>query len=168
VGTVPYLSGCLPLLLMLIIWTWKNLLSGIAAGLTGRLWVTGVFSGWRILSFCGLVAVVVEAKLEEDFQGVLLHWLTAILILCLAAKMAVSAVAFVWGWRRKAITAPAMGWITGCWLLCGLLGAVFAGQASHSLNLPNLTIWMGLGAFLIFPVTDLAVAPLALAWNRHR
>jgi hypothetical protein len=46
-----------------------------------------------------------------------------------------------------------------------------AGYANHvcrAINRPDLWIWIALGGFLILPLADLAIAPLALAWNRHR
>ena len=60
------------------------------------------------------------ANIYVNFREALLHWLTGILIACLAAKIAVSIAAFVWGLRRNAITARAVGWIVGGWLVCGL------------------------------------------------
>ena len=35
-GPVAFMTGCVPVLLLLVIWTWKNLVAGIGAGLTGR------------------------------------------------------------------------------------------------------------------------------------
>ena len=46
--------------------------------------------------------------------------------------------------------------------------AGFAGLVCHALN--KLDTWSGiaLAGFLALPMTDLAIAPLSLAWNRHR
>jgi FtsH-binding integral membrane protein len=103
-----------------------------------------------------------------NFRETLLHWLTGILIACVAAKIAISTAAFAWGLRRNAITARAVGWIAGGWLVCGLFVAGFAGHVCSAINQPDLWIWIALGGFLILPLADLAIAPLALAWNRHR
>jgi hypothetical protein len=70
--------------------------------------------------------------------------------------------------RRNVITARAVGWIVGGWLVCGLFVAGYAGHVCSAINQPGLRIWVTLGGFLILPLADLAIAPLALAWNRHR
>ena len=116
----------------------------------------------------GLFPLVGTARTNVNFREALLHWLTAILIACLAAKIVVSIAAFVWGLRRNAITARAIGWIVGGWLVCGLFVAGYAGHVCNAINQPGLRIWVALGGFLILPLADLAIAPLALAWNRHR
>ena len=167
-GAVAYLSGCAPVLLLLVIWTWKNLVAGIGVGLTGRVWIVKLFAFWKTTLLLGLFALVSATNLYVDFRETLLHWLTGILILCLAAKIAISIAAFVWGLRRNAITARAVGWIAGGWLVCGLFVAGYASHVCSAINQPGLRIWVTLGGFLILPLADLAIAPLALAWNRHR
>jgi hypothetical protein len=167
-GPMPFLSGCVPVLLLLVVWTWKNLVAGIGAGLTGRPWIGGVSIYWRMLLLVGLFPLVGTARTNVNSRETLLHWLTAILIACLAAKIAVSIAAFVWGLRRNAITARAVGWIVGGWLVCGLFVGGYAGHVCHAINQPGLRTWVALGGFLILPLADLAIAPLALAWNRHR
>jgi len=167
-GPVAYLTGCGPVLLLLVIWTWKNLVAGIGVGLTGRVWIIRLFPVWRFTFLLGLFALVVAARTHVNFREILLRWLTGILVACLAAKLAVSIAAFVWGMRRNAITARAIGWITGGWLACGLFVAGYANHVCRAINRPDLWIWIALGGFLILPLADLAIAPLALAWNRHR
>ena len=167
-GPVSYLNGCLPVLLLLVIMVWKNLMAGIGTGLTGRPWIANLGTAWRGAAGMGLIALVMAVNLYEDFRETLLHWLTGILIVCLAAKIAVSIAAFVWGMRRNAITARAIGWIAGGWLVCGLFVAGYADHVCRAINRPDLWIWIALGGFLILPLADLAIAPLALTWNRHR
>jgi hypothetical protein len=167
-GPVAYLTGCVPVLLLLVIWTWKNLVAGIGVGLTGRIWIVKLFSFWRTTLIVGLGALISAANIYVDFRETLLHWLTAILIACLAVKIAVSIAAFVCGMRRNAITARAVGWIVGGWLVCGLFLAGYAGHVCNVINQPGLRTWVALGGFLVLPLADLAIAPLALAWNRHR
>jgi hypothetical protein len=169
-GPLAYTTGCLPLslLLLLVIWTWKNLVAGISAGLTERTWMVGVSVYCRSLFLVALFPLVDSARTNVHFREALLHWLPAILIVCLAAKIAVSVAAFVWGLRRNAITPRAIGWMIGGWLVCGLFVAGCAGQVCNTIRQPDLWIWVALGGFLILPLADLALAPLALAWNRHR
>jgi hypothetical protein len=167
-GPVAYMTGCVPVLLLLVIWTWKNLVAGIGAGLTGRSWMIRLFPVWRSTLLLGLFALVVAARTYVNFRETLLHWLTGILIVCLTAKIAVAIIAFVLGLRRNAITARTVGWMVGGWLGCGLFVAGYAGYAFHLTHRPGLWIWVALGGFLVLPLADLAIAPLALAWNRHR
>lgn len=167
-GPISYLTGCLPAILLLVIMVWKNLMAGIGTGLTGRPWIVNLSGAWRGAVGMGLMALVMAAKLYEAFRESLLHWLTGFLIVCLAAKIAVSITAFVWGMRCNAITGRAVGWIVGGWLVCGLFVAGYADHVCNTLEQPGLRIWVTLGGFLILPLADLAIAPLALAWNRHR
>ncbi|MGP8200371.1 MAG: hypothetical protein ACLQU4_12820 [Limisphaerales bacterium] len=167
-GPVAYLSGCGPVLLLLVIWTWKNLVAGMGAGLMGRSWLVKLFPVWKSTSLLGLLALISAAKYYEDFREALLHWLTGVLIVCLAAKTAISIAAFVWGLRRNAITARAVGWIVGGWLVCGCFIAGYADHVCNTIHKPDLWVWAALGGFLILPLADLAIAPLAMAWNRHR
>jgi FtsH-binding integral membrane protein len=116
----------------------------------------------------GLFPLIGTARTNANFRETLLHWLTAILIACLVGKIAISIAAFVWGLRRNAIMASTVGWIVGSWLVCGLFVAGYAGHVCNTVNQPGLRIWVALGGFLLLPLADLAIAPLALAWNRHR
>jgi hypothetical protein len=52
--------------------------------------------------------------------------------------------------------------------VCGLFVAGYAGHVCSAITQPGLRMWVTLGGFLILPLADLAIAPLALAWNRHR
>ncbi len=167
-GTMPFLTACVPVLLLLILWTWKNLVAGIASGLTGRTWIMVLSVYWRLALLIGLIPLSDLARTNLNFRAGLAHWLAAILIACLAAKIAISIIAFVWGLRRNAITARAVGWIAGGWLVCGLCLALYANYVCHEFARPDLWTWVVPGAFLILPLADLAIAPLALAWNRHR
>lgn len=167
-GPVSYLTGGLPVLLLLLIMVWKNLLAGIGTGLTGRPWIANLGTAWRGTVGMGLISLVLAAKLYEDFRETLLHWLTGILIVCLAAKIAFSITAFVRGLRQNAITARAVGWLVGGWLVGGWFVAGYAGHVCSTIDQPGLRTWVVLGGFLVVPLADLAVAPLALAWNRHR
>jgi hypothetical protein len=167
-GTVAFMSGCVPVLLVLFIWTWKNLVAGIGACLTGRAWIGVASSIWRLFLLEGVGLLAWSAWTNVNFREALLPWLPGILIASLAAKIAVSATAFVLGLRRNAITARAVGWIVGGWLVCGLFVAGYAGHVCKAIHKPDVWIWIALAGFLVLPLADLAIAPLALAWNRHR
>lgn len=167
-GTISYLTGCLPVLLLLTIMVWKNLLAGIGTGLTGRPWIANLGGAWRGTVGMGLIALAMAVNFYEDFRAGLFRWLTVILISCLAAKIAVAIVAFVWGLRRNAITARGVAWIVCGWLLCGLFVAGYGSHICAEIHRPEMWGWVALGGFLVLPLADLAIAPLALAWNRHR
>jgi hypothetical protein len=167
-GTISYLTGCLPALLLLVIMVWKNLMAGIGTGLMGRPWLVNLGTAWRATAGMGVISLAMAANLYVDFREVLLHWLTAILIACLTAKIGGAIIAFVLGLRRNAITARAVGWMVGGWLACGIFVAGFARHICNEIHQPDVWLWAALGGFLILPLADLAIAPLALAWNRHR
>ena len=167
-GIVACVIGGVPPLLLLILYTWKNLLSGIGAGLTGRRWVIILFTYWKVAVMIALIALLAAAKFNGDFMTALLHWLPGLLILTLAAKIAVAVAWFVPGMRRKVITPGGIGLIIGGWLLCGLFVAGYACLVCHALHKSDWLFPVTLGGFLLLPLPDLAMAPLALAWNRHR
>jgi hypothetical protein len=54
------------------------------------------------------------------------------------------------------------------WLLGGLFLASYARWLCGALNRLDLWGWIALAGVLILPLADLAIAPVALAWNRHR
>jgi hypothetical protein len=167
-GTVAYSTGCVPGLLLLVIWTWKNLMAGIGAGLTGRPWIIAASVYGRLVLIAGLVPLIETARNNVNFRGILLHWLPAILIACLSAKLALSIAAFTLGLRRNAITTGAVRWMIGGWVACGIFMAGYASYVCTAIHRSDLWVWVALGSFLFLPLADLAIAPLALAWSRHR
>jgi len=167
-GVGAFAVGCLPVLILLILFTWRNLLGGIAAGLSGRTWVNAVFSLWRCGFFIGLVVLFYIARTNLGFRATLYSWLPWILATWLGLKIAIAVGAFAVGLRRNAITVAAMALIAGGWLGCGIFLAAYSALVCNVMNKPNLSIFIALAAFLFLPLADLAFAPLALAWNRHR
>ena len=163
-----FVIGCIPALCLLVLVTWKNLLAGMGVGLAGRTWVSTVFLFWRLTVGIGLLALIFEASIDMNLKEALLRWLPWILMGCLVSKIALTMAAFHLGRRRKAITGGAVGWIVGGWMVCGLFVAGYAGLVCHALNKLDLWSWIALAGFLVLPLADLAIAPLALAWNRHR
>jgi hypothetical protein len=157
-----------PLLLLLVILTWKNMVAGIGAVLTGRQWIVTVYLCKSAVFYTGLLLLGEFAIIDQDLRGVLLHWLPGLLIVLLAAKTVFSICAFAWGLHRNAITPWAVGWTAGGWFVCGLLVAGYGGLVCHAMNKPELWVWTALAGFLVLPLAELAIAPLALAWNRHR
>ena len=52
--------------------------------------------------------------------------------------------------------------------MCGLFLAGYGGLVCLAMNKSEMWIWAALAGFLVLPLAELAIAPLALAWNRHR
>jgi hypothetical protein len=167
-GPVALAIGCVPLLLLLVILTWKNMVAGIGAVLTGRQWIVTIFLCKSAFFYTGLLLLGEFAIIDQDLRKALPHWLPGLLIVLLAAKIVFSICAFAWGLRWNAITAWAVGWTVGGWFVCGLFVAGYGGLVCHAMNKPELWIWVALAGFLVLPLAELAIAPLALAWNRHR
>jgi hypothetical protein len=166
-GPVAILVASVPMLLLLILWTWKNLVAGIAPGLAGRPWVMGVFTAMRVVTLGGIVCLALAAKLY-GFGHFLWRWAPALLLAGLALKLSVSAAAIGFALRQKAITPGAACWIAGGWLLSGVFVAGYAGLVCVVQNKTELLAWIIPAGFLVLPLCDLVIAPLALAWNRHR
>jgi len=167
-GPAALAIGCVPLLLLLVILTWKNMVAGIGAVLTGRQWVVTVFLCKSAVFYTGLLLLGEFAVIDQDLRKALLHWLPGLLIVLLAAKIVFSICAFAWGLRRNAITPWAVGWTAGGWFVCGLFLAGYGGLVCLAMNKSEMWIWAALAGFLVLPLAELAIAPLPLAWNRHR
>ncbi len=58
--------------------------------------------------------------------------------------------------------------MAGGGMMGGALLAAYSGMVWSALNKPGLFVWSVLAGFLALPLADLAIAPLSLAWNRHR
>jgi hypothetical protein len=159
-GPVGFLTGCLPVFLLLVLWTWKNLLAGLGMGL---------YQVWKSYGVnFGLFLLVTAAQTNANFRAGLLHWLTPILLAVLVGKLAVAVTVLVSGVRRNAVTVRMAGCLMGGWLACGLFAAGYAGHVCQAIHRPDWWIWGALGGFLVLPLADLAIAPLALAGHRHR
>ena len=167
-GSMALALGCVPILVLLVIVTWKNLVGGIWVGLTGRRWAVGLHTFLKFVFYIGLVGAVAAANLYESLRDTLVHWLPGIVIAALAMKIMVSIGAFGLGLQRNAITPGVVGWIVGGWLVCGIFVASYASLVCRLMDQTDLWIWAGLAGFLVVPLAELALAPLALAWNRHR
>lgn len=163
-----FLIRAVPLMFTLVLLTWKNLVAGIGVGLTGRSWITGLSGFGRIAFKVGIGVLVIAAKFDADLQKTLLRCLPAALVAGLALKIALSSAAFYHGLRREAITGGAVGWIVGGWALGGIFLAAYSASICHALGKTTLWPQIAMTGFLLLPLADLAIAPLAMTWNRHR
>jgi hypothetical protein len=146
---------------------WLQLAGNIWVSLTGRVWVF-LAAGFFYLALTPQQLAlwsVVRSQGGETYQR-FLEMLPALCWCLLAVKLSCAAWAFWSARRRGLLTARAIatlvglwGLIAGCWLV--LLWVYFDG-----LNVPFRHLLLGVA--LCLPLLRVAVAPLALAWNRHR
>ncbi len=146
--------------------TWKGMAENLDLGLTGRPLVirASVLAGLALF-VGGSVAVVWVARHPEKHELLLrLAWWAAPAAVALKLLLAGWALRAVY--RRRLVTPRALTWVLAAWpvavaVLFGVLAwLVPAGLAS----LPALA----LAAVLLVPLARPALAPLALAWDRHR
>jgi hypothetical protein len=146
--------------------TWRGLVVNLYVGLTGRPWVgwVGACIGLAFLMALPLAGQWFTRHSEShETLRQLLPWL---------AGAAVALKLFLAGWalralyRRRLVTPPGLVRLLAAWLL-----AVFTIFAVLAWLLPRAWVSpsdIALGVVLIVPLVRLALAPLALEWNRHR
>jgi hypothetical protein len=168
------------LLAVLVFWTWRNQVIGLAVELTGRPWLVhgSPVVGIALL----LVALVNGVQWVGGLSGidprtVSVPWFVAWLV---GAAVTVKALAAVWALRllvRQRLMEPIrVTWMGAVWVLLvlalvGLLFWVARMGFLASLPLPPALLAPGYlvaVAVLFVPLTRLALGPVALAWNRHR
>jgi hypothetical protein len=117
---------------------------------------------------CVLCALAFTAGIDADFRNKLLQYAPGAVVIFLLVKIVLSAAAFSQGIRRKVISGQAAALIICGWILSGLFLAGYAGLVCIAVNQQHYWVWIAAGGFVVLPLADLAIAPLALAWNRHR
>jgi hypothetical protein len=127
----------------------------------GRMWVLiGLFTVscavailWDVLCGIGLIPQVIVEAVQN-----ILPWMFGL------GYMGITTAFFVLA-RRKSITHRIMPWVgLALWVIFCLIG-VHGDIVKLNGPTSNLILVLGL---LTWPVAPLALAPLALAWNRHR
>jgi hypothetical protein len=145
--------------------SWLYLAGNQTASLTGRVWT---FAGLLVFYLAGLPNLaVLRSELQEKYPQLYQQALPVLLYLAVLVKFQVAAWGFWTSWRRGLIGVQAIVIIAGVWcaIVLSLLSAIMLeGQANFS----HLSTYLLLGLILACPLARLAVAPLALAWNRHR
>jgi hypothetical protein len=153
-------------LVLFLAMTWRGMVGAMLPVLTGRTWVVNAVV--YLSMALGIVAAALGVWKAGDtaFLGSLLDALPWILGLALAPKLALAAVSFRAASRRgmisrRGLISAGLVWIApiACVLtICSLL--------------PPLpwVVWLdvAMAAALFSPIGRLALAPLALDWNRHR
>lgn len=154
--------------LLAVLLTWRNLVSGIWLGLSARPALIAGYDYLRAPFYLVLFGLFIKAKDDPTLRALLFDWLPWVGVAALALKLLVSGAAFRWGLRRKAITPGAIGWITGGWLLGGWYIAMLAWRVCAEVHQPGMWVGIALAGFYLLPLAQLAIAPMALTWNRHR
>jgi hypothetical protein len=146
--------------------TWGQLVGGLCLGLTGRPWVVNAVTGLYLAGAAGLSAVGVWTFYHPAAYDAVLVLLWVLVVLALLAKLLAAAWAVRTVYRRGLLGAATLGWLLAVWVVgAGALVAL------HYLVIPAGPVPRHLIAAalpLAFPLMRLTVAPLALAWDRHR
>ncbi len=146
--------------------TWKSIISGLFIGLTGRNWVmVGGVCGMNIILFGAFLG---GCRLSEYPHSREILRLAAPLVLALLA--AVKLLLGVWLVRRNVrfglIEPRLMRWLAVSWTaIAAALFGVFCRLIPSGLVPPYLILT---GVILVLPLVRIALAPLALEWNRCR
>jgi hypothetical protein len=161
----------------LFLFTWKLMVESLCIILTGRPWIanSGYLLGLTLWGFVLPVGFVISNR--PEYLTLLQPWLQLWLPLfwTLVPWLAGALVLFkllLAGWafhavRRRRLLAPrALACLVGLWLLVavglfGLLSYLVPAELAPA-------HYLALGVVLLLPLARLLVAPLALAWNRHR
>ncbi len=146
--------------------TWKQLVQSLCIGMSGREWLVKA-SVFATLSFLAVIVPlahwIIGSRRAMAMLWNLLPWILAVLVCVkLAAAVWVAARLYDRGlFGGRALVIGAIGWDVAVLAVYGLLVWI----------LPTLLFqqyFLALIAILAIPLTRLAAAPLALAWNRHR
>jgi hypothetical protein len=148
-----------------VVLTWLQMVQRMWIGLTGnpRVIASSVLS---FAAFFGLVVFGSWLANNSEYWPVfdrLLPWLAgaAVIIKSLSATWSLRALR-----RRELIPSGVLWGALAVWiaLAAGLFAALYALLPDDWFSVPGVV----LGIVLLLPLTRLALAPLALAWNRHR
>ena len=146
--------------------TWKSLAESFYIGLTGREWVVNVAG----IAFGGLFLVLLGGGLwlyfYPDLLPAVMAWTPWLLGAALAAKAGLAAWTISGLHRRRLVPASQLMQRLAAW--CAIV-AVSSSCAIWLLPRVWATPWQLIaGCVFLVPLSRLAAAPLALAWNRHR
>ena len=145
--------------------TWKQLVQTLYIGLTGRAWLIKG-SIFVTLTFLILVGPTAEWVIETGRLGRLWNALPLIFTLLVCVKMSAAFWVATRLHRSRLVSDRALVMGAACW--CALVFALY-GVLVWMLDTPHVPHYLlMLLALLAIPLARLSVAPLALAWNRHR
>jgi hypothetical protein len=148
-----------------VVLTWLQMVQGLWMGLAGSAWAK-VIAAVGLVALFGLVCLaqwLVKSPQYGQLLADLLPWLTGALV-------ALKGIAAVWVCRilirRNLVPAEVVLGGLAVWVAsaAGLFGLLYWLLPQDQVSISALV----LGITLTLPLTRLAVAPLALTWNRHR
>jgi hypothetical protein len=149
-----------------IVATWKQLVQSLHIGLSGRAWIV---KGSVLLTLTLLILLgpIVEWIIDNPtVQRALWNALPPILAVLVGIKMSAAAWIATRLDRRRVLGDRALVLGAACW--CVAVLALY-GVLVWFFSTPFVARYiLALIAILTVPLTRLAAAPLALAWNRHR
>ena len=157
--------GCAMLVAGAVLLTWRLLVAGLWAGLTGRAWVVAVPNFLIVsLSLHGLLELALWNDLARRERVLdVLPWIAGTAV---ALKLAIAAWAVRSLRRRGEVTTGMMVRMVGSWVAFTV--ALFGVTAWLVWPSSIRTYGVALGVVLIVPLARLAIAPLALTWDRTR
>jgi hypothetical protein len=157
-------------LLAAILLTWNFLIGSIWTGMSGRALLYAGAAGFSLACFvCILVFLTLCLDAPGEHSGVfvaMLPWLPWTLAGCFILKACGAAAAFGSLRRRHLVATGTVGRYVCVWMVGTFCLLVLAGLVSPRVE------WfrdvLCLAGLLMFPITRVAAAPLAVAHNRHR
>jgi hypothetical protein len=152
--------------LVLFLWTWRNLAGSLWVGMSGRRWVGGCLAGVMVggLVVLGLVSTwLFHHPAYQPLAWDLLPWLAGVFVV---AKLSLAAVLICYLSQRRMLNHGQLALGVCVWLLgvCCLIGVAWWLLPPALISL----FWVVCVAVYLVPFNGLALAPLALEWNRHR
>lgn len=148
-----------------ILITWRILIVGAWAGMTGRVWVVtaaGMF--FMLLSFQVLYAMALWPDLDRrEWVLAVLPWLAGIAI---SVKLLIAGRSLFALHQKHEVSRPTAVRLAGTWLVVVIvLSSILIWLVPREMMSPFGIVML---VILLMPFARLAAAPLALAWNRHR
>lgn len=150
----------------MVFWTWKSNVESLAFVLSGRTWV---MMSYAILWSCGMGACI-SLGLDAYFHPVrtahIIKFLPEFMGMLTAIKVALAVWVLSTLRKRNMVSSSFLGKAGIAWALCAAsFYALGMWLMPHGL-MPN---WQLVATIILFlPVVRISLAPLALAWNRHR
>jgi hypothetical protein len=158
-------AACVALALILIS-TWKLSVENMFVVLTGRNWLVVLFFAAIFAVFMAIVLAGQWIYLNREYQALLRESVPYVVWALLGIKLLLAIWIFAALRRRRLLTGSDVACVLGFWILgavglCGILCWL----------IPNsVAPWHTIApcAVIAVPLVRIALAPLALAWNRHR
>jgi len=165
-GSAHATGFCVLLAVGLVLGTWRALVANLWVGLSGRIWLVPVLGVLISSVTFQFLFEWMRSNGDEILRDQLLVWLQRIVGAAVVLKFFLTAWALHVLHRRGQLGTGATLTFVGIWILVAVaLFSVFWWLVPSTLvSLQNLA----LGIVLLLPLGRLSVAPLALAWNRHR